>query len=388
MSLIRNKQKGSVSLFVVIFAALLIITITVAFIRIMLQDQMQATSNDLSKSALDSAYAGVEDAKRAVIRYQEECPAGPSTNAVCDNWTDLMNGKNCDATQQVLGTAASVVNGEVQVGNDANLNQAYMCVNVKLDTPEYINTLSPGASQVVPLKANKPFDTVTIEWFSRSDLDRSSAIGGIKPIILTTSSLLKKKINWSPQTPSLMRAQLLQFGQNFTMDSFDIANSTKANTATVFMLPSTVGSNKLDFAIDYTSGSLQQVKCDSSFTSVGGAGNYGCKVALKLPLPVGASSINDRKDAYLRLQTPYNAQTNYRVTLSNSSTPVLFSGVQPEVDSTGRASDLFRRVVTRIDSKNNFAYIDGALDIEGSLCKTFTVGERPEDYKPSTTCTP
>lgn len=387
MSIVRNKQRGSVSLFVVIFAALLIITVTVAFIRIMLQDQMQATSNDLSKSALDSAYAGVEDAKRAVIHYQQECPAGPSTNAVCDDWTDLMNGKNCDATQKVLGTVSSVVNGEVQVGNDVNLNQAYMCVNVKLDTPEYINTLLPGVSQVVPLKANKPFDTVTIEWFSRSDLDRSSVVGGTKPIVLTTSSLLKKKINWSPQTPSLMRAQLLQFGQNFTMDDFDIANSTKANTATVFMMPfpdSTTNykGDKLDFAIDYTSGALQQVKCDSSFTSVGGAGNYGCKVALKLPL------INNRKGAYLRLQTPYNAQTNYRVTLSNSSTPVLFSGVQPEVDSTGRASDLFRRVVTRIDSKNNFAYIEGALDIEGNLCKMFTVGERPEDYKPGTTCTP
>lgn len=388
MNVVQSRQKGAVSLFVVIFSALLIIVTATAFIRIMVQDQMQATASDLSKSALDSANAGVEDAKRSIIRYVQECPLGASTNVDCGNWFSLMDGTHCETNQQILGMTGS---GEIQVGDDADLNQAYTCVKVTLNTKEYVNSLSPGASRVVHLKADRPYDTVTIQWFSKNDLDRAPAVPiGIKRISLIDSPELERQNTWNPSTPSLMRAQLLQFGSSFTVNDFDSDDLVKNNTATVFMMPSTVGSETLEFTAGYASGSLQQVKCDQTFSSVGGKGSYGCKVDLKLPLPVGASSINDRKDAYLRLQAPYNSQTNFQITLSdseNSSTNVVFDGVQPRVDSTGRASDLFRRVVTRVESGGSFPYIEGTLDIAGDLCKTFTVGTKPTDYLQGT-CRP
>ena len=43
----KEQQRGAVSLFVVIFSALLLTVVTVSFMRVMMQEQRQATDNDL-----------------------------------------------------------------------------------------------------------------------------------------------------------------------------------------------------------------------------------------------------------------------------------------------------------------------------------------------------
>lgn len=389
----RQKEKGAVSLFIVIFSALLILTITTAFVGIMLQDQRQASADDLSKSALDSANAGVEDAKRMLALYEKRCPTGPSTNSQCGNMFTLMDGTHCDAIQKTSDLVTAQSNGEVQVGDDPDLNQTYSCVKITVDTDDYIGILKPNESRLIHLKTknNQPFDTVNIQWFSRSDLYAAPALpDGTRAINLGTDSDLPEKNAWPADRPSLMRAQLLQIGTNFQLENFDVTDVENANTATVFMMPSRIGSNGLNFTDGYASGPLQLVKCDSRFSSVAGTSNYGCNQSLRLPLPVGATSLTDRKDAYLRLLAPYNFQTSFRITLSNSSNPsstVYFGGVQPEVDATGRANDLFRRVISRVEPRHDFPYVEGALDISGDLCKTFTVGGVVADFKPGP-CTP
>jgi len=64
------RQSGAVSLFAVIFGAMLLTIVTIGFMRLMIMDQRQSSNNDLSQSAYDAALAGVEDAKRVVRAAQ------------------------------------------------------------------------------------------------------------------------------------------------------------------------------------------------------------------------------------------------------------------------------------------------------------------------------
>jgi Tfp pilus assembly protein PilX len=62
-----DQQSGFVAILTVIFFTLLMSVISVGFLRLMVQEQQQALQDDLSKSAYQSAQAGTEDAKRAML---------------------------------------------------------------------------------------------------------------------------------------------------------------------------------------------------------------------------------------------------------------------------------------------------------------------------------
>jgi hypothetical protein len=54
---------------------------------------------------------------------------------------------------------------------------------------------------------------------------------------------------------------------------------------------------------------------------------------------------------------------------------IQFKAVQPKIDSTGRASDVFKRVSSRVDMYNTgLAYPNSAIDLlGGDFCKDFGV---------------
>ena len=100
------------------------------------------------------------------------------------------------------------------------------------------------------------------------------------------------------------------------------------------------------------------------------SGTYACQVTVNIGnIPAGLDK------TYLRL-TPIYTDTDFRVELLNNNTVVEFNGVQPKVDSTGRANDKFRRVESRLEYEgSNISVPQFALQSEGDsgVCKNFSV---------------
>ena len=77
----KQTKQGAASIFVVIFTTLLLGVITLSFVRIMISEANQTTNYDLSQSAYDSALAGIEDAKVALLKYHECLNQGATINS-------------------------------------------------------------------------------------------------------------------------------------------------------------------------------------------------------------------------------------------------------------------------------------------------------------------
>ena len=381
----NSKQRGEVSLIVVIFATLLITIVVVSYVRMMIQIQQQATATDLSQSAFDSAQVGVEDAKRALLKWQAVCSGDPASADECTELTDIIKSSSlsqeCNsAVNKLTDLSDALGSGEIKVQNGSignDLNQAYTCVTINTQTDDYLGVLEQDASKLIPLVGASNFDRIKIEWFSSKDLEGSNP--NVDFSILGTPLLSTS--NWPVNRPSIMRAQLIQFNKadGFKLSDFDENLSANATNNTHFLYPS-ASSGTSSFTSDGRKISKYEptnAKCVNDALV-----EYKCFTILVLP------KNGDGHTQYLNLTSLYKS-AHFRVKLFYDTTEVKFDGVQPSIDSTGRANDLFRRVETRVQFINaDFPYPQAAVDLTGNLCKDFTVTNDISGYSSSESCDP
>lgn len=365
----KHTEQGAVSLFAVIFAAMLLSIITISFMGLMLRDQRQATNHDLSQSAYDAALAGVEDAKR-VLRA---CMQG--NGRAC---TALKAAHDCRVIQRA-GIVTGAASSEVMIRSTSGrvgqqFDQAYTCVNITSDTDDYLYEARDGLSHLVPLRSRDEFDRVIVDWYMQSDLPSSA--GGIIGAPAYATSLRGKlppagKWDVVRPAPPLMRAQMITPGAAFKLSDLD----SSAASATFFFYPSIVHGAaaplhvKTDDTARATHGTAHQTGLTSMTCSSGfGHDGYACRAIIELPTVSPAAS----EHAFMRLTALYK-HAQVRVSLAKGPNAVLFRGVQPSVDATGRAASLFRRVDARIQLGDTFPYPEQALESKHSICKDFAV---------------
>lgn len=372
----KKLQGGVASIFVVIFFTLLLGVVTVSFVQITNQDQRQALNNDLSQSAYDSAQAGIEDAKRAI----DECKKDND----CDVATKFQ--QDCRDTNATRGSTPEV-RVSTEDNEENNFNQAYTCVNVTYNTPDYKNRLNAETTDFIPLKTvnDTPFSIIQLSWGKADDAGVSPQQAATTDVPYVNNNANEAKLpestaDWgNGRVPALLRIQLIQVPKA-SPTLGQVNDSSKA----VFLYPQrTGGANLISFGSVTARAGTDNVAPTNSSTpkKVNCAQYYNQDYVCKEIKLTGLDSANN--NYYLMVTPLYASETQYKIELLGAGgSPVPFDGVQPEIDATGRADDVFRRVETRVRFDDTSHVINyPSFDTADSLCKALSVGSQASHYK-------
>lgn len=358
-------ERGATALLVVVFSVLLLMTISVSFMRLVVQDQQRTNDDELSRGAYDSALAGVEDGKRVL----QAC-IGNNDTAACsaiasDKCNTVHAAKILSVNDSVSDTSEVMIQNSS--GTTGGYNQAYTCVEVNRNTSDYQGTLSSDSSTVVPLQTTGPFTQITVSWFKNPGAGTTLSLDTNSPLSLPTLT------KWSPANklhPPIMRLQLIQFdGQTFNLSDFD----QSGGASTLYLYPSSIGLTTADFSSDARQSKsndlLTRIKCNTALGN-----QYVCSATITLPLPVGLADAQvAQRQAYLRLTSLYGDSD---FTIQPVGTQ--FQDVEPAIDSTGRASNVYRRVRARVQlvsPAQTQLFPRATVDITHNFCKDFGVSD-------------
>lgn len=371
-----NKESGVVSLLTVMFFTVLTLVVTLGFVRLMLIEQRQATDDNLSNMAKAAAESGIEDAKRAILKY-DSLPIGSPERITYEG---LLNNPTCNA----LNSSGMV---QTDLGLDPNgtvaEGQRYSCLTVRLNTTEFKGPAQKDG-KVIPLKSVSPFDRIQVSWHLISDDSRPGDGDGTPANYWNQDTLPKAGDLAATDSPALLRVQLFSYATG-ALNRNAISDSNRSVT----LIPSNAGAASFDIsAEDPKSGwsspvsataknGVRQVSCNPS-PSGADIGSYACSTTIllgSLPLPSAGHNY------FLKVTPLYTDKgSHYEVRLMDGpTTSVQFDGVQPIIDSTGQVTDVYRRLQARVMFDSFMAPPDNALETAQDLCKTMRIAQ-PAEY--------
>lgn len=374
-----KSKKGAAAFYVVIFTTLLISVITMSFIRIMISEAVKSTNDDLSKSAYDSALAGVEDAKIALVRYHRCLDQGYAAKAngnACEKIIAYMQGQGCDTVSKVLnrnngaGGEVRVKEGSLNDGNSVEMEQAYTCVKISEDLADYRSQVnSSNRVRIIPLRTEDISAVTGIEfkWLSTSNKEQTAGIDKFPT---------RDKLN--NQIPPVM-VDIYQTDVDFSLGEISVNNDGNNGTdrASLLLKPvlnaknyiTPIKSTQVVNASNKINNSPFNVNCNNEL-------DFKCQSRIAFPETYRNGQRN-KTTAFLRVELPYGqpeADFSIKLCTGDASgnlehmcdTTVSFLGVQAQIDSTGRANDLFRRVEARVELiDTNFPYPEFAVQLTG-----------------------
>lgn len=336
-------ERGMVSFMVTLIMIMVITLIIVGFSQITRRNQQAQRDRQLSSQAFYAAESGVNSAVR-VIR---STPANEvATKTTCTTATS-------DASPYTTGINPVL---------SSNPDVRYTCLLVNPLVADLKTSANTKNSSVLMIDAtdedatgSKPLTNISIEWQSaEGDPLNGDAAGCTTSDKLGTFAKNSENCGYG-----VLRVDLLMAtgnGSNTTN-----ANALNDNVRSIFLQPLASGGG--NGAVDINKkANVIGAKCDKT--------RKQCSVRLSLPDMSG-------KYLYARFSSLYKNTPNIKVdgTYQGSGQDGAFFRGQVQIDSTGKAQDVLRRVQVRVPNESLFEPNSpvNAIWSSSSICKQFTI---------------
>jgi Tfp pilus assembly protein PilX len=337
---LHSDQSGLVSITVALSFIIIMSLITTSFALLSRREQRQSLDRQLSTQAFYAAESGVNDAIQAV-------KAGTT------------NVDDCGA-----------VNTNAAFKPNLGQNLSYTCVLVNESPTAIEETVSTDDSKVVRVQSSSNIGKLRISWQDANGAQTFTAPSN------TTHYLPQQTFNQDQPTSyanntGIVRAMIIPVSGALSR------NSLINNTQTLFLYPlvsasvGQVGSYTTVFPTAQTSqGAFLDGQCNigNINTPSPGLPQY-CNGEVK-----GLSAFGT-KTFYVRLTGIYQSS---KVTIQafaddGSTTALPLLNGQVVIDSTGKASDVLRRIQVRVPIQNTYYTPEYALESADDICKLLGV---------------
>lgn len=320
----RQRQSGIVSIMVTMIMIMVISLIVLGFAAVARNEQRSTADNQLSTQAYYAAESGINDARAAIDGFIAKGQRVPDKTSCADdtvNYPSLANGKAIDTTHNV----------------------SYSCVLISTDNSSVVNTLGYASTTIPLISGSGNFKQITLQWTAGKN-NSTSTVG-------CNTAIGQWPTTWSCTYP-VVRIDMVNTDTG-TLNRSAWAN----NTATMFLVPEAGGGRpNTKFTPGVGNVQIVPVSC----------GNNGpCSVDIQ-PLQGFNSS-----QFYLRASTLYVNNTQLTITSSNPGQK--FMGAQAQIDVTGKAQDVLRRILVAVNLTNTSPVPDYALMSTDSICKRYEI---------------
>ncbi len=309
-----NNESGLISIVATLVIMSLLTLIALGFANLANREQRQALDQQLNTQAFYAAESGIND---------------------------------------VIHGGSGGCTNPVPLGSDPSVSASCVLVNDQLERLDY-SSVNDGKSIVVPIQpaGPNPLTELIISW--------EGVTGGVPINNASCGHNILTASDWGNNHP-LLRVMLMPSsgGRATIIDKMQ----------TLLLYPSSDTSCSDTYSVplpdNYTTkGNFVDGHCDAA-----GGGTYKCTSK------ISNLNIAPTDKFYLRLRPVYKAAKINIMGKDASNNLVKFVGAQREIDSTGRTSDVLRRLVVHVPLTDNISDINYATETTNSLCKRLFVSD-------------
>lgn len=329
----RSEESGFASIVIGLILVLVLGLLVVGFAQLSRHEAQEALNDQLASQAQYAAESGINDALSDI--QNGYINSGDASSTIC--MTPSSTGLPADAL-----TANPVINA-------ANL-VSYSCLLVNLNTPDLsFKQVSADDARTMVTSTSNPLDSLTISWQS-DDGNNNYVPNGVFPELMTTNQ-------WDTvhNYPGVLEFSITPLS-NATMDRTDLDN----DVFTVYAYP---GKANGPASIAYNSaGGQGQIVSGLCGTAVPGT-IYSCNVTI-----TGLTNPNPDTQFLIHFLNFYDTSDVDLTGEDVHGNPVTFSGGQAQIDVTGKAKDVLKRLQVRAPLNPSSDFPNYAIEAQ-NICK-------------------